>query len=208
MDVIAAKKLLRERIWTEFEGEGVARFPLPCFGHVPNFEGSEKAAQNVRLLKEWKEASVVFVNPDFAQQKVRENALLDGKLLVMASPKLRHGYIVVDPAKVKGSESLASTIRGAFSRGKVVGLQEMPEPDLIIEGSVAVDLKGNRLGKGGGYGDVEIRTLKTEFGPLPVVSTVHEMQVVPNVPFEEKDERVSIIVTPDRVICVSKSEGA
>jgi len=52
MDVIAAKKLLRERIWTEFEDAGVARFPLPCFGHVPNFEGSEKAAQNLRLLKE------------------------------------------------------------------------------------------------------------------------------------------------------------
>jgi 5-formyltetrahydrofolate cyclo-ligase len=208
MDVRAAKKLLRERIWTRLEAACVARFPLPCFGRVPNFEGSEEAAQNVRLLKEWKKAKVVFVNPDFAQQRVRENALLDGKLLVMASPKLKHGYILVDPAKVRGSESRASTIRGAFSLGKVVGLQKLPKPDLIVEGSVAVDLKGNRLGKGGGYGDVEIRTLKTEFGPVPVVSTIHEMQIVPNVPFEEKDERVSVIVTPSRVIRVSKSEGA
>jgi len=206
MDVRTAKRLLREEMWRKLQAERVARFPLPCFGHVPNFEGSEKAAQNVRLLTEWKEAKAVFVNPDFAQQKVREYALLDRKLLVMASPKLEHGYIVVDPAKVRGSESHASTIRGAFSLGKIVDLQQMPRPDLMVEGSVAVDLDGNRLGKGGGYGDVEIRTLKTEFGSLPVVTTVHETQVVQNVPAEEKDEKVSIIVTPNRVIRVPRRE--
>jgi 5-formyltetrahydrofolate cyclo-ligase len=206
MDVRAAKKLLREETWRRLEAEGVARFPLPCFGHVPNFEGSDKAAQNVRLLTEWKEAKVVFVNPDFAQQKVREYALLDGKLFVMASPKLRHGYVTVDPTKVKGSESHASTIRGAFSLGKTVDLKEMPKPNLIVEGSVAVDLDGNRLGKGGGYGDVEIRTLKTDFGSLPVITTVHEAQVVHKVPFEENDEKFSIIVTPKKVIRVLRSK--
>ena len=206
MDVRIAKRLLREGLWRKLEAEGVARFPLPCSGHVPNFEGSDKAAQNVRLLTEWKEAKVLFVNPNFAQQKVREYVLLDGKFLVMASPKLQHDYIVVDPAKARGSEHQASTIRGAFSLGKIVDLQQMPRPDLIVEGSVAIDLDGNRLGKGGGYGDIEIRTLKTEFGSLPVVTTVHDMQVVPSVPFEGKDEKVSIIVTPKRVIRVSRSE--
>ena len=205
-DARKAKSLLREEIWRKLQAERVARFPLPCFGHVPNFEGSDKAAQNVRLLAEWKEAKVVFVNPDYAQKKVRESALLDGKLLVMASPKLEHGYVVVDPAKVRGSERDASTIRGALSLGKIVDLQQMPRPDLIVEGSVAIDLNGNRLGKGGGYGDVEIRTLKTEFESLPVVTTVHDMQVVPSVPYEEKDEKVSIIVTPNRVIRVSRGE--
>ena len=203
MDVRTAKRLLREETWRKLEAERVARFPPACFGHVPNFEGADKAAQNVRLLTEWKKAKVVFVNPDFAQQKVREYALLDGKLLVVASPKLKRGYVVVDPARVRGSENHASTIRGAFSLGKIVDLKEMPRPGVIVEGSVAVDLDGNRLGKGGGYGDVEIRTLKTEFGPLPVITTVHEMQVVTSVPFEEKDERVSIVVTPKRVIKVS-----
>jgi 5-formyltetrahydrofolate cyclo-ligase len=205
-NVRTAKRLLREEMWRKLEAEGVARFPPPCFGHVPNFEGSDKAAQNVRLLTEWKEAEVVFVNPDFAQQKVREYALLDGKLLVVASPKLKHGYVVVDPAKGRGSESHASTIRGAFGLGKIVDLIEMPRPDLLVEGSVAIDLDGNRLGKGGGYGDVEMRTLKTEFGLMPVITTVHEMQVVQNVPFEGKDEKVSIIVTPKGVIRVSRSE--
>jgi len=203
MDVKTTKKLLREEIWDKLETSGVARFPLPCYGRIPNFAGSEKAADNVRLLKEWKDARVVFANPDFAQQKVREFALLDGKLLVMASPRLKHGYVVVDPKDVKDMENFASTIRGAFKYGRVVTAQEVPKPDLIIEGSVAVDMNGHRLGKGGGYGDVEIKTLKRMFGFIPIVTTAHDVQVVEAVPFEEKDEKISIIVTPTRVIRVT-----
>jgi len=200
MEIRIAKKLLRERIWNMLETKGVARFPLPCYGRIPNFVGSEKAAGKVRLLKEWKEAKVVFANPDYAQQKVREYVLLDGKILVMASPRLKHGYLIVDPERVKGVEGFASTIKGAFKHGKVVEAREISKPDLIVEGSVAVDLNGHRLGKGHGYGDIEIAILKKMFGLIPIVTTVHNMQVVDAVPFEEKDEKISVIVTPTRII--------
>jgi len=204
MDVKTAKKLLREEIWKKLEAKRIAKFPLPCYGRIPNFVGSEKAADKVRLLEEWKEAAVIFVNPDYAQQKVREYALLDGKLLIMASPRLKHGYVVVSPEDVKGVESFASTIRGAFKYGKTVRPSDIPKPSLIVEGSVAVDLHGHRLGKGHGYGDVEIKTLKRMFGDIPIVTTVHDMQVVEAVPSEENDEKVSLIVTSTRVIRVSR----
>lgn len=203
MNSEAAKKLLRERIWSQLEANGIARFPLPCYGRIPNFAESEKAAEKVRLLNEWRQARVIFVNPDYAQQKVREYALIDGKLLVMASPKLKHGYIVVNPKDIKGLENIASTIRGAFKYGRTVTGSEIPRPDLIVEGSVAVDQNGRRLGKGGGYGDLEIKTLKGMFGFIPVITTVHDMQIVESVPFEEKDEKVSVIVTPTRIIRIS-----
>ncbi len=203
MDVKKAKEQLRKEIWEQLEAQGFARFPLPSFGRIPNFVGSDVAAEKIRHLKEWKEAKVVFAGPDFAQQKVREYALRDGKILVMASPRLKHGYIVVNPKAVRGLESFASTIRGAFKHGKTTNTKEVPEPDLIVEGSVAVDVQGNRLGKGSGYGDLEIKTLKEIFGSIHVISTVHDMQVVKTVPFEEKDEKVSIIVTPARIVRVS-----
>jgi 5-formyltetrahydrofolate cyclo-ligase len=203
MDVKTVKQLLREQIWDKLEKSGVALFPLPCYGRIPNFVGFENAADRVRSLREWKEARVVFANPDFAQQKIRENVLLAGKVLVMASPRLKHGCVVVDPKDVRGLENLASTIRGAFKYGKTVDFQKIPKPDLIIEGSVAVDMNGHRLGKGGGYGDVEIRTLEKVFGFIPIVTTVHDMQVFDTVPFEETDEKVSIIVTPTKVIRVA-----
>ncbi|MBC7130266.1 5-formyltetrahydrofolate cyclo-ligase, partial [Candidatus Bathyarchaeota archaeon] len=139
------------------ESSGIAIFPIPCKGRIPNFIGADVAAEKLRQLPEWKTAKVVFVNPDSPQQKVRENALLDGKLLIMASPRLKHGFIIVEPHEVRGKERFASTIRGAFKHGKAT--DKIPKPDLIVEGSVAVDLQGHRLGKGHGYGDFEITFL-------------------------------------------------
>jgi len=202
MEAKTAKKMLREKIWNKLERKGVARFPLPCYGRVPNFDGSDRAAEKVRFLGEWKKAKVIFASPDYAQQKVREYILLDGKLLVMASPRLKQGYVVIDPKNVKGKEGFASTIKGAFKYGKTVSAQDIPRPDLIVEGSVAVDMQGYRLGKGHGYGDVEIKTLKRMFGAVPILTTVHDMQIVENVPFEEKDEKITIIVTPTKIIRV------
>jgi len=104
---------------------------------------------------------------------------------------------------LKGIENFASTIRGVFEYGKTVSAQEIPKLNLIVEGSVAIDMRGYRLRKGHGYGDMEIKTLKRMFGSVPTVTTVHDMQVVETVPFEEKDERVSMIVTQTKVIQVS-----
>jgi 5-formyltetrahydrofolate cyclo-ligase len=200
-EVTKEKQRLREKIWREMEKSGVATFPLSCWGRIPNFVGAETAADKLRQLEEWKKAKIVFVNPDSPQRRVRENALRDGKILIMASPRLKRGFILIDPAKVRGKERFASTIRGAFQFG--VETQDFPKPDLIVEGSVAVDLHGHRLGKGHGYGDVEIEILERKFGEIPVATTVHDMQVVENVPFEEKDRKVSLIITPTRVIRVT-----
>jgi len=195
------KQRLREEIWREMEKSGVATFPLPCRGRIPNFAGAEAAAEKLRQLEEWKKAKVVFVNPDSPQRKVRENVLKDGKILVMASPRLQRGFLLIEPARAHGKERYASTIKGAFKFG--VEVQNFPKPDLIVEGSVAVDTQGHRLGKGHGYGDVEIETLRKRFGEIPVATTVHDLQVVEKVPFEAKDEKVSIIVTPTRVIRIT-----
>jgi 5-formyltetrahydrofolate cyclo-ligase len=193
------KQKLREKIWKLMEEKNIARFPLPCFGRIPNFEGSEKAAEKVQELEEWKNAKIVVANPDAAQQKVRELALKEGKLLIMASPRLKHGYIKISPEDVKGKENFASTIKGAFKYGKIV--EEVPKPDLIATGCVAVSPKtGYRLGKGHAYGDREITAIKSKYGEVPVITTVHEVQIVDDVPFEPHDTKVDIIVTPKRII--------
>ena len=203
MNITQKKQRLREEIWNEMQRRGIAAFPLPCKGRIPNFVGAEAAAEKLRQTEEWRKAKVIFANPDSPQRKVRENALKDGKILVMASPRLERGFILLNPTDVKGRERFASTIKGAFKLGRTIGTEETPKPDLIVEGSVAVDLHGHRLGKGHGYGDVEIGILKRMFGKTPIVTTVHDMQVVEAVPFEEKDEKVSVIVTPTRFIRVT-----
>ncbi|MBE0427849.1 MAG: hypothetical protein IBX72_14545 [Nitrospirae bacterium] len=72
--------------------------------------------------------------------------------------------------------------------------------DLTITGCVAVDKEGWRLGKGGSYGDREIATFIKEFGKITVVTTLHDLQIIEDVPHQEFDTRIDYIVTPTKII--------
>jgi 5-formyltetrahydrofolate cyclo-ligase len=196
MNIVEEKRALRERIWRLLEEEGIARFPLPIHGRIPNFEGSERAAYLAGSLRMWRSAGVVFANPDSPQRMVRELALREGKTLIMATPRLRQGFLEVKP--IHGMGRIQSTIRGAFKYGRRI--DEPVKPDLVVTGCVAVDRYGWRLGKGGGYGDREINAILQKFGRTPILTTVHELQIVPVVPHEEYDTKVDYIVTPARII--------
>lgn len=195
------KQALRERIWRELEAKGVVVFPKPARGRIPNFVGSGAAATLFRSLPIYAQAQTIFVNPDAAQLAVREFALRDGKRLIMATPRLREGFILLDPERIKNPKAAAS-IRGAFKHGKRTGIRGM-NVDLIVEGSVVVDRKGGRIGKGGGFGDLEFAILR-EIGTItdttPIATTVHPLQIVDKVPMAEHDVPVDFILTPDRII--------
>ncbi|MCX8175889.1 MAG: 5-formyltetrahydrofolate cyclo-ligase, partial [Candidatus Bathyarchaeota archaeon] len=87
--------------------------------------------------------------------------------------------------------------------GLIISLENMPKPNLIVTGCVAVDEDGFRLGKGGGYGDKEINVLHERFGYIPVITTVHELQVVKKLPREKHDTKVDFIVTPSKIYDVN-----
>lgn len=195
------KQTIRERIWLEMETKGIVTFPRPAHGRIPNFVGSREAAMRLCSLPAYKLARTIFVNPDAAQLAVREIALRDGKRLIMATPKLREGFITLNPSEIKDREN-GATIRGAFKHGKKTNVRKI-KVDLVVEGSVAVDGKGGRVGKGGGFGDLELAILR-EVDAItditPVVTTVHPVQIVDEVPMNKHDAPVDLIVTPDRVI--------
>jgi len=185
------------------EERGIATFPRPVFHRIPNFVGAEKTAQNLRELPEYKAARVIFCNPDSPQKPVREAALKDGKIVVMATPRLRKGFLLLDPNTIPRNRVFrASTIRGAFQYGRFVEPSEV-RVDLFVAGSVAVSPDGGRLGKGTGYSDQEYTILKNSGGvtsETPVVTTVHDVQIVERIPREEWDISVDILVTPTRVL--------
>lgn len=206
VSVREAKQRVRERVWNLLELKNVARFPRPVHGRVPNFEGSDRAAERLARTNEWIRAEVIKVNPDSPQRAVRHRALVEGKTVVMATPKLRLGFLVLDPSAIPASKySYASTIAGALKLGRLVSLRQIPSIDLVVTGCVAVDLRGNRVGKGGGYGELEYAILR-ELGLVDdsvlVATTVHDLQIVDSVPREEHDLTVDLIATPTRVFTV------
>lgn len=201
--VRSEKKEIRERVWRLLVERGVARPPFPVQGRIPNFAGAEQAASLLVRSRVFQRAEVVFCNPDSPQRPVREVALHYGKLVIMASPRLRSGFLVLDPSRIpRSAYGEAATIRGAFEFGKQV-LDNVPSIDLKVAGSVAVSSKGGRVGKGGGFSDLEFAILK-ELGAVsdetPIVTTIHDLQLVDHVPLEKQDVPVNIVYTPTRVI--------
>ncbi|BEP18181.1 5-formyltetrahydrofolate cyclo-ligase [Pyrofollis japonicus] len=208
------KDSIRKRIWRLLEERGVARFPRPVYGRIPNFEGAEKAAYRLASLEEWKRARIIKVNPDSPQKWVRLLALKQGKLVVMATPRLREGFILLDPGKIPPAMyEKAATIRGAFQLGRKIGIEELKRLggiDFIVSGSVAVDMQGHRIGKGEGYAEIEyaiMRELGLVTDSTPIATTVHDLQVLSEpIPRDPYDLTVDYIVTPTRIIKVESRE--
>lgn len=203
-DIDQAKQAARDRVWTVLEREGAA--PQGVHGHIPDFVGSDLAARRLAELEVWRAARVIKSNPDRAQLPVRLQALRAGKLLYMAVPGLEtpNPFYLLDPATLTSPFETAATSSGAASAARTVGVEEMQPVDLIVCGSVAVNRRGVRVGKGAGYSDIEVALL-TEAGLIRpetvIVTTVHQLQVVEDeLPETEHDFSVDLIVTPDEVI--------
>lgn len=199
------KDELRKQVWAALQSQRVARFP-GADGRIPNFIGAEACATRLAETKHWKVAKVLKVNPDSPQRPVRQRALAEGKTIYMAVPRLRSDkpFIELDPKKIKCSPYVASSIKGAGQYGKPVTLNQVRQIDLVVCGSVAVNRQGARVGKGGGYSDLEFALLTEEkkIGPkTPIVTTVHPLQIVDeDIPMTDHDIPLNTIVTPDETI--------
>lgn len=203
------KGKIRERVWDELEERGVARFPYPPHGRIPNFAGADDAADRLAHVDEWREADALKANPDAPQLPARRRALRAGTLLYVAVPRLRDArcFLELDPAALadRGVDTDdAATIGGADEHGTRVYPEELPTVDLVLAGSVAVTADGRRVGKGEGYSDLEFAVLR-ESGLVDdgttTVTTVHELQVVDaDVPSDGHDVPLDVVVTPERVI--------
>jgi 5-formyltetrahydrofolate cyclo-ligase len=200
------KQAARERSWAALVDAGAARFPRPIHGRIPNFAGAENAARALVQTPEFQAARVVKVNPDAPQRLLRAEVLRAGKILLAPTPRLREGFLVLDPAAIDPKAyTKAAAIGGLFQYGRPTPLESAPKPDLLVVGSVAVSLAGARTGKGEGYGEIEYALLR-ELGRIdastPIATTVHDLQVVEHLPLEPFDVSVDLIVTPTRRIRV------
>ncbi|GBC71659.1 hypothetical protein HRbin02_01444 [Candidatus Calditenuaceae archaeon HR02] len=199
MSLREQKHRIREQVWALLVREKVARPPFPIRGRIPNFVGAEKAAENLLQLGPFRSARTVKVSPDSPQRPVRELCLRLGKKLVMPTPRLREGFLLLEPSKIsEHNYRHASTIRGGYTFGEKVEPESLDIIDFIVVGSVAVSRGGARVGKGEGYSEIEyalLRMLGRVSEDTPVTTTVHPLQIVGEIPVEEFDVPVDYIVT-------------
>jgi 5-formyltetrahydrofolate cyclo-ligase len=205
-----SKDKVRHEIWKSMDREGVSRFP-GAEGRIPNFAGAKLAAEKLAAHRLWKRAQVVKANPDSPQTHARRAALEQGKTVIMAVPRLRdlHPFRVLEPKNLtKKAIREAATIKGALRHGRVTAVDELPEIDFVLCGSVAVNLSGARVGKGGGFSDLEYGIL-IDAGRIDdhttVATTVHPIQIVrDHLMVTAHDLPVDLIATPRAVIEVER----
>lgn len=204
------KDEIRRDVWDSLKENRVARFP-GVEGRIPNFIGAEGCATLLAGAPYWRTAKILKINPDSPQRAIRQRALAEGKLVYMAVPRLRSDkpFIELDPKKLTCSPYAASSIKGAAQHGRPVTVKEMKTIDLVVCGSVAVNRRGARVGKGGGYSDLEFALLVEEkkIGrQTAIVTSVHPLQIVEEqIPMTEHDIPLSAIVTPTEVIEIKAS---
>ncbi|MGH3218671.1 MAG: 5-formyltetrahydrofolate cyclo-ligase [Streptosporangiaceae bacterium] len=114
-------------------------------------------------------------------------------------------FFALDPDHLSEPPRKAASISGAARSARRVTLAELDSVDLVVMGCVAAAEDGARLGKGGGFADLEfaLASVAGLIGPDTVtVTTVHELQVRPpgTIPLTGHDVPLDFIVTPDRVI--------
>jgi 5-formyltetrahydrofolate cyclo-ligase len=209
-DLLDAKAALRQQVWDRLADAKVARFP-GAHHRISNFTGAEAAAERLRGTTAWAGARTLKANPDSPQWPVRQRALEDGKTVYMAVPRLADDdpFFLLDPDHLADTPRKASSIKGASASARTVAVDELDPVDLVVTGCVAVSEDGTRLGKGGGFSDLEFASA-FEAGVIDdrtlVVTTVHELQVLPPgaIPRTDHDVQVDLVVTPDGMFEVAR----
>ena len=112
------KRLLRERTWDLLERhrpDCLMDYPPDCRGKIPHFWGCDWAAQALANTAEFRQASVIKVNPSLAQMPLRLLVLQQNKILVVPEPMLAETDLSVEVASCSADSSGAiPPTRAAF----------------------------------------------------------------------------------------------
>ncbi|XP_039931111.1 methenyltetrahydrofolate synthase domain-containing protein isoform X1 [Hirundo rustica] len=208
LPALPSKWDIREKVWEYLEASGLAEFPRPVRGRIPNFKGSLQACSSLGELDVFSRAREVKVDPDKPLEGARLAALQARKTLLVPTPRLRTGLfnrIVPPPGASKEILRRCATSQGVKDYSVPVGLDGKAQVDLVVVGSVAVSEKGWRIGKGEGYADMEY-AMMVSMGAVredtPVVTIVHDCQVldIAEELLGDHDLTVDYILTPTRTI--------
>lgn len=205
-DVDRMKERIRRQVWGKMERLEIATSPRPCYGKIPNFIGSLNASNKIVKLDMFRKAKIIYSTIDLPQKPIREEALRRNKILITSIPKLR-GFIILDPSRIdKRMISYITTVRGSLRMGEKIKVLEGIKIDLVVLGSVAVTKDGARLGRGDGQYDLEyalLRELHVVDEKTPVLTTVHDVQIVDKIPMLRHDVPVDVVATPSQLIFTS-----
>ena len=170
-------------------------------------ERSQRTVERLAALRAFREAKVVLLFASFGTE-LRTEGLIERCLAA--------GQDVVLPRVVRSPRHLGLHVIRSLGEDCEPGCWGIPEPvpgrcvevgprevDFAVVPGVAFDLRGNRLGYGGGFYDRLLAEFRLDLWPDGIAALACECQIVAEVPHEEKDIPVPLIITEERVVRTS-----
>jgi 5-formyltetrahydrofolate cyclo-ligase len=183
---------IREEIWTNLIKERAAAYPLPPYGHNPNFKGSGEAAALLiekLIAKSFvKAGDTVLSYPDYVLKSLRKG-LLDTGINVVVPAKFGKDYKVLTAGKIDSEEG--SSISGAEKVGTAI--KDLPQLTMTCVACVAITEKGFYSDKGYGF------HLPEKVLSLPSATIVHPLQIVGGL---ETKQKVCLYATPEQTVTI------
>ncbi len=110
------------------------------------------------------------------------------------------------PLKFSRWEPGMAMREGPFG-ARVPAVGDFFEPEILIVPLVAFDLRGGRLGYGGGYYDRTLELLRGR-GAVLAIGFAYDVQQVEDLPLEPTDQSMDMIVTESRIIDLRGKGGS
>ena len=180
--------------------------------NTSNIAALENDLYNAKLISDryleldsYKEAGIIFVYSAMAKeiptQGIIHTALNNGKKVAL--PKIRTGvkagakmdfvFINKDTEYKNGVYGILEPVSNEFIYANDIN----DRVEILIPG-LCFDVKGRRIGYGGGYYDRYLT--KCSKDKFHITALAYEYQIFESLPFNENDKMVNLIVTENRCI--------
>jgi 5-formyltetrahydrofolate cyclo-ligase len=213
------RKLIWARVYQDLLRHAVpdSRFNYDFMSFTPDFRGSQLATDRIADLECYKSASTILVTPDNSLESLRLRALQDGKKLLVATYRLRRGFILLDPARIDAARlELAACLDGMEKpgTGKAVSIAQIRDEgikiDMCATGGLVFNEQGVVIFEGQSLFEVQwamLQDIKALGISARVVAVAHACQVVDETqlgmqkisPDKTGEVQCDYVVTPEKV---------
>lgn len=161
-------------------------------------EWSRQITDRLLALPEYQRAKTLMVFFSFATEYDTDplicHALSKGK--IVCAPRVDWSTWRMVPVAVASVDQFAKDEHGIKepTGDRIVDSDSI---DLIIMPGLAFDLSGHRLGRGAGFYDRFLSQIQLRHALR--LAPIFDLQLLPNVPHDELDQPIDIILTPTRL---------
>lgn len=194
-------------------------YDFACF--APDFRNSAAAMERVVALPCYQAARTILATPDNSLEPLRARALRDGKQLLVATYKLRRGFVLLHPGRISEARyDVAACLDGMekAGTGRAVTLAQMRDQglqiDLCVTGGLVFTSAGVVVREAPSLFEMQWALLH-DVGALRaetrVVAVAHGCQVVdeahlsiePTMPRRPAEVQCDYLVTPEATLQVT-----